>query len=126
MTSRWVSHQLSDEPKRDRVRLCRENLVKFRDDSWRLCDIITGDETWTYHRQISHKSTNASWIIEGESPTIVVRRGWFEPKTLLSIFFKPNGSVLIQAVDKDKTADHNYCIGNCLKPVVMEIRKQRK
>ena len=108
------------------MRLCRENLVRFRDDSWRLCDIITGDETWTYHRQIRHKSTNASWIIEDESPTIVARRGWFEPKTLFSIFFKPNGSVLIQAVDKDKTADHNYCIENCFKPVVKEIRKQRK
>ena len=25
--------------------LCRENLAKFRDDSQRLCDIITGDNT---------------------------------------------------------------------------------
>ena len=48
MTSLWVPHQLNDEQKRDRVRLCRENLAKFQDGSWRLCGIITGDETLVY------------------------------------------------------------------------------
>ncbi|CAF4845990.1 unnamed protein product [Rotaria socialis] len=41
LTSRWIPHQLNDEQKQERVRLCRENLAKFRDGSWRLCDIIT-------------------------------------------------------------------------------------
>ena len=45
MTSRWVGHQLADEQKQQRVEVCRENLVKFRDGSWRLYDIITGYET---------------------------------------------------------------------------------
>ncbi|CAF3134373.1 unnamed protein product [Rotaria sp. Silwood2] len=126
MTSRWVRHQLIDEQKRDRVRLCRKNLAKFRDGSWRSCDIIIGDETWIYHQQIGHKSANASWVTEGELPTTVARRGRFEPKTLFSIFFKSNGPVLIHAVDNDKTVDHNYYIENCLKPAVKEIRKQRK
>ncbi|CAF4420278.1 unnamed protein product, partial [Rotaria sp. Silwood2] len=96
ITLRWVPHQLSDEQKQERVKLCRENLAKFRDGSGRLCDIITGDETWIYHRQIHHKSTNASWVGEDQSPTTIVRR------------------------------DHNYYIENCLKPVVKEIWKQRK
>ena len=45
VTSRWVPHQLTAEQKKERVKLCRENLAKFRAGSWRLCDIITGDET---------------------------------------------------------------------------------
>ncbi len=60
VTSRWVPSQLNDEQKQERVRLCRENLSKFRNGSWRLCDIITGDETWIHHRQIGHKPTNTS------------------------------------------------------------------
>ncbi|CAF1086736.1 unnamed protein product [Didymodactylos carnosus] len=60
VTSRWVPHQLTDEQKQERVRLCRENLTKFRGGSWRLCNIITGGETWIYYRQIGHKSTNTS------------------------------------------------------------------
>jgi len=126
VTSRWVPHELNDQQKQERVRVCRENLAKFRNGSWRLCDIITGDETWIYHRQIHRKSTNASWVAEGESPRTVVRRSKFEQKNLFSIFFKSNGPVLIHAVDEGKTIDHSYYIENCLKPVVKEIWKQRK
>ena len=55
VTSRWVSHQSTNEQKYRRVKLCHENFVKFQNGFWRLCDIITGDETWIYHRQIHHK-----------------------------------------------------------------------
>ena len=70
MTSRWVAHQLSDEQKRD----CRKNLAKFRDDSWRLCDIITGDKIRSYHRQIDHKSTQANWLLKmSHQPLLLVK-----------------------------------------------------
>ncbi|CAF5104262.1 unnamed protein product, partial [Rotaria sp. Silwood1] len=36
VTSRWIPRQLNDEQKQERVRLCRENLAKFRDGFWRL------------------------------------------------------------------------------------------
>ena len=126
LTSRWVPCRLTDEQKQQRVKICRENLAKFRDGSWRLCDIITGDETWIYNRQIHRKSTNKSWVGEGGSPTTTVRRRKFEPKPLFCLFFKSNGPVLVHAVDEGKTVDRNYYIENCLKPVVKEIWKQRK
>ncbi|CAF1083628.1 unnamed protein product [Rotaria sp. Silwood1] len=50
VTSRWVAHQLTDEQKQERFRICRQNLEKFRNGTWRLCNIITGHETWIYHR----------------------------------------------------------------------------
>ena len=117
---------MGDEQKRDRVRLCRENLTKFRDGFWRLCDIIAGDEIWVYHQQMGHKSINTSWLTEGESPTTVAHQSRFQLKTLFSTFFRLNDPILIHAVDKDKTVNHNYYIENCLKPVVKEIRKQRQ
>jgi transposase len=88
VTSRRMPRQLNDEQKQKQVRVCRENWAKFCSVSWGLCDIITGDETWIYHRQIGHKSTNKSWVGEGESPTTMVRRTKFEPKNLFSVFFK--------------------------------------
>ena len=121
ITSPWVPHQLTDEQKQQR---CRENLTKFQDGSWQLYDIITGDETCIYHRQIHHKPTNASWLGQGESPTTIVRRNTFESKNFFSIFFKSNSPILIRAVDEDKTIDHNYYIENCLKPVLKQIWKQ--
>ncbi|CAF4682689.1 unnamed protein product, partial [Rotaria sp. Silwood2] len=126
VVSRWVAHQLNDEQKQTRLRICRQNLEKFRTGTWRLCYIITGDETWIYHRQIGRKSSNATWVGENDPPRTIVRRNRSEPRTLFSLFFKTTGPVLIHKVDKGKTIDHNYYIENCLKPVVNEIRKQEK
>ena len=39
---------------------------KITKRKWRLCDIITGDESWFYLRQIGHNSSNASWVKEDE------------------------------------------------------------
>ena len=47
VTSRCVPHQLTHK---QRVKLCRENLAIFQNSSYRLCDMITGDETCIYHR----------------------------------------------------------------------------
>ena len=81
---------------------------------------------FTISRLITNQPTQAGLLKVSHQPLTVVRRGELEPKALFSILFKSNGPVLIHAVDKDKTVDHNYCIENCLKSVVKEIRKQRK
>jgi hypothetical protein len=110
VTSHWVAHQLNDEQKQERLRICRQNLAKFRNCTWRLCDIITGDETWVHHTQISRKSSNATWVSENDPPRTIVRRNRFEPRKLFCFFFKSSGAVLIHKVDNGKTIDHNYYI----------------
>lgn len=45
VTPCWVTHQLPDEQKQKRFRICRQNLEKFRNGTWHVCDVITGDET---------------------------------------------------------------------------------
>ena len=90
--SRWVPHLLSNQNRADRVRLCREYLAKFRNQSWWLGDVVvTWDESWFYWMQIGHKQANASWVGEGESPRTIVGRDRFEPKTMVSILFRRSG-----------------------------------
>lgn len=125
VASRWVPHNLTPEQKKERVRICRENLEKFQSGSWRLYDIITGDETWIYFRQTGRKASNASWINKGESPSTIVRQGKYAPKRLYSIFFKANGWVVVHALEKGKSLDHKYYIENCLQPLVKELWKER-
>ncbi len=84
---------MSDENRQERVEACRKNLAKFQDKQWRLCDVITGDESWFYLRQIGHKSSNKSWVGECEFTRTVVRRDRFEPKNLISILFRTPGMV---------------------------------
>ncbi|CAF1358854.1 unnamed protein product [Adineta ricciae] len=126
VVSRWVAHQLTDEQKQETVRICRQNLEKFRNRTWRLCDIITGDETWIYHRQIDRKSSNSAWVGENEPPRTIVRRNRYEPKTLVCFFFTSTGPVVIHKVDRGKAIEHNYYIDNCLIPVINEIRKKEE
>ena len=58
LTSRWVPHKLTEKNRNDRVRMCEENLAKFKEGKWRLSDVVTGDESWFYHRQILKKQSN--------------------------------------------------------------------
>jgi len=51
----YPTNWLSETNKKDRVQICQENLAKFNEAKWRLCDVITGDEAWFYLRQIGRK-----------------------------------------------------------------------
>ena len=68
LASRRISHELTDQNRKDRVKACKENLALFRNCQWRLCDIITGDDSWFNLQQVVHKSAYASWVCEGVKP----------------------------------------------------------
>jgi hypothetical protein len=126
VTSRWMPHFFARKNRRDRVRVCTYNLERFRDNRRRLCDVVTGDESWFFWRQIGRKQSNMSWIGEDESPRTVVRQGRFEPKTMVSIFFRTSGVEHITYWDKNKTIDAESYISDCLKPIVNILERQRK
>ena len=125
VTSRWVLHELNEKNLQDRVRICRENLAKIKDNKWRLGDIITGDESWFYHRQIGEKQLNRAWVNEGEAPRTVVKRDRFEPKTIFCIFFKRSGPMHISYLERGETIDHKSYLNCCLKPIIKELIRRR-
>ena len=125
ITSRYVPHDLSEDNKRESISVCRDLLSKLDEGKLRLGDIITGDESWFYHRKIGHKQSNASWVGDGESPRTIVRRGRFEPKTMFSIFFKSTGALHISYMDNGKTITANAYIEDSLKPLFKAVARQR-
>ena len=50
----------------------------FEENKWRLYDIVTGEESWFYYRQIGRKKSNANSSNQMQVRT-VVRQGRFEP-----------------------------------------------
>ena len=52
ITARWMPNIFTDAQRIERVRLCEENLAKFHQGTWRLCDVVTGDESCFYQKQI--------------------------------------------------------------------------
>ena len=125
ITARYVPKLLTDFQKAERVRICQENLLKFEQGVWRLCDVVAGDESWFFHKQIGRKSSNAAWVARGDPPPTVVRRSRFAPRSLLCIFFMSTGPLLIHLVKPRETIDHDYYIDNCLRPVIDEVKTQR-
>jgi histone-lysine N-methyltransferase SETMAR len=125
VASRWIPHDLTDANREERFNACRENLAMFNESKWRLCDVVTGDESWIYWRKVGKKKSNATWIGEGQSPGTIVRRGRFESKSMITVFFRKTGVVHIDVMEKDKTIDASYYIENSLGPVIRTIEKQR-
>ena len=125
LVSRLIPHELTEQNRKDRVRICIENLVKFDDGTWRLCDAVTGDESWFYWRQVGKKQSNKSWVAEGEKARTVVKIGRFESKNLFTIFFRTSGVVHISYLDKGKTINHQTYIKDCLKLLVSTLKEQR-
>ena len=99
-------------------------MAKVHQETWQLCNVVTGDQSWFYHKQIGRKSSNTACTLTGGSPPTVARRIRFGPGSLFCIFFQMTGSVLIHHVDRGGNIDHRYSIGNCLEPLIEEIRKQ--
>ena len=50
ITARYLPKELTDFQRNERVRICRENLTKFKDGTWRLCNVVTRDESWFFHK----------------------------------------------------------------------------
>lgn len=125
LTSRWAPHQLTEAQKIERVNSCKENLNLIKSNKIRLCDIITGDESWFFHKKLEKKITNQRWVKEGESPATIVRPGKFDSKTMFTIFFKNDGPVLITYLERGQTIDAESYIENCLKPIVSTLNLER-
>ncbi|CAF3823307.1 unnamed protein product [Rotaria sp. Silwood1] len=125
LTARYIPKQLTDSQKAERVRICKENLEKFESGAWRLCDVITGGDSWFYHKHIGGKSSNSAWVSRNDPSPTVVRQSPYVPKTLMSIFFKSTGPVFIHHVEGGQTINHRYYIDNCLEPLIDNIKRQR-
>lgn len=126
LTSRWIPHELSDQNRQLRLEICKENLARISESKIRLNDVITGDESWFYWRQIGKKQSNMSWVGDGQKPKTIVKRGRYEKKNLFCIFFKASGPLLSHCVKLQRSITSDYYIENCLTPLVKAMKKPRR
>ena len=45
LTARYTPKHLTPSQRAERARICKENLAKFERGTWRLCDVVTGDQS---------------------------------------------------------------------------------
>jgi hypothetical protein len=106
ISSRWIPHELTEQNHEERVRICYQNLEKFKINKWRLCDVVTGDECWFYHRHFGEKQSTQSCVNEGENPRTIVRLQQNEPKTMFFIFFKTTGPFIVRYFEQGVTINN--------------------
>jgi histone-lysine N-methyltransferase SETMAR len=61
--TRWVPHLLTEDQKKERVRLANETLKIFKKlTSRKINELITGDETWIYYFEPKRRINNKQWL----------------------------------------------------------------
>ena len=125
ISSRWIPHSLTAAQRQKRADICTENLRKLENGTWRVYDIVTGDETWIYHRRIKSKEESKAWIPIGGSPATEARRQQFERKTMFTIFFMTNGPLLIHGIPSKTSINAAYYCDVCLSLLTKRLHKKR-
>ena len=101
--SQWVPHNLTRQQRQQCIDICTENLRKIESRDRRLRDIITGDETWIYHRKVKSRQESKAWVASGRSPPTEVKRHPFEVKTIFVVFLTTTAPLLIYALPSEAT-----------------------
>jgi hypothetical protein len=123
IASRWVLNQLTREPTQRRVDVCLENLQKFERNTWILCDIVIGDETWICQRKIRSKQQSKIWITREEISRTEMKRQAFEEKTMF--FSMTNGPILVHQIPSRTSINATYYRYACLKSLIKKLHKKR-
>ena len=125
----WVPNRLSQAEKDRRVKIASE-LLQIYDgcDDKRLCEIVTGDETWISFFEPEERENNKVWIGENGARPQIALRSRSVKCVLYALFFDARGIVARIPVPEHKTVTGIYYAEQVLPVVVnhyMAMRPRR-
>ena len=75
ISARWVPHLLTDEQKRQRVKVAKKLLQMFpKYDKKQCANVVTGDETWVHYFEPVRKVSNKIWATKHSKRPIIAKR----------------------------------------------------
>ena len=75
ISARWVPHLLTDEQKRQRVKVAKKLLQMFpKYDKKQFANVVTGDETWVHYFEPIRKVSNKIWATKHSKCPIMPKR----------------------------------------------------
>ena len=120
----FVPHKLTDEQKKDRMNICRENLRMWRNPEKNFINrIITGDETYGHYYDAPTHRESKIWVFDDEDPPQVVKRDRTVGKVLYAIFFRSTGLVQAVKLEGQKSVTALWYTTQCLPKVFGEADK---
>ena len=74
ISARWVPHLLTDEQKRQRVKVTKKLLQMFpKYDKKQFASVVTGDETWVHYFEPVRKVSNKIWATKHSKLPIIAK-----------------------------------------------------
>ena len=105
ISARWVPHLLTDEQKRQRVKVAKKLLQMFpKYDKKQFANVVTGDETWVHYFEPVRKVSNKIWATKHSKRPIIAKRSLSTKKILYAIFFSGEGVTIKVPVKRAKAS----------------------
>ena len=124
--ARWVPHLLTDEQKRQRVKVAKMLLQMFpKYDKKQFANVVTGDETWVHYFEPVRKVSNKIWATKHSKRPIIAKRSLSTKKVLYAIFFSGEGVAIKVLVKKGKSITGKYYKDVVLKKLKKYYQKRR-
>ena len=109
ISARWVPHLLTDEQKRQRVKVAKKLPQMFpKYDKKQFANVVTGDETWVHYFVSVRKVSNKIWATKHSKRPIIAKRSLGTKKVLYAIFFSGEGVAITVPVKKGKSITGKY------------------
>ena len=126
ISARWVPHLLTDEQKRQRVKVAKKLLQMFpKNDKKQFANVVTGDETWVHYFEPVRKVSNKIWATKHSKGPINAKRSLSTKKVLYAIFFSSEGVAIKVPVKKGKSITGKYYKDAVLKKLKKYYQKRR-
>ena len=124
--ARWVPHLLTDEQKRQRVKVAKKLLQMFpKYDKKQFVNVVTGDETWVHYSEPVKKVSNKIWATKHSKRPIIAKRSLSTKKVLYAIFFSGEGVAIKVPVKTGKSITGKYYKDVVLKKLKKYYQKRR-
>ena len=126
ISARWVPHLLTDEQKRQRVKVAKKLLQMFpKYDKKQFANVVTGDETWVHYFETVRKVSNKIWATKHSKRPIIAKRSLSTKKVLFAIIFSGEKVAIKVPVKKGKTIIGKYYKDVVLKKLKKYYQKRR-
>ena len=126
ISARWVPHLLTDEQKRQWVKVAKKLLQMFpKYDKKQFANVVTGDETWVHYFEPIRRVSNKIWATKHSKRPIIVKRSLSTKKVLYAIFFSGEGVAIKVPVKKGKSITGKYYKDVVLKKLKKYYQKRR-
>ena len=106
---RWVPHPLTDEQKRQWVKVAKKLLQMFpKYDKKQFANVVIGDETWVHYFEPVRKVSNKIWATRHSKHPIIAKCSLSAKKVLYAIFFSGEVVAIKVPVKKGKSITGKY------------------